>query len=102
MGWAWFIPIFHMSAAGISQIHLQRSDFDFPLGPGAWIVDADISLVWAPEEEGSSPPARQTSAESQQGIGGEPPVTRLAAVVDAATGGVEGLAKAGGVAQAEE
>lgn len=39
MGWAWFIPAFHLAepsgAGGTVSFDIPRSQLDFPLGPGA-------------------------------------------------------------------
>ncbi|KZT61705.1 hypothetical protein CALCODRAFT_490953 [Calocera cornea HHB12733] len=49
MGWFWFIPAFEMMHAsdGIYRYKLERSDLDFALGPGAWIVDVETEMQWA-------------------------------------------------------
>ena len=55
MGWFWFIPAFHMPlltgnelSLGTETVHFQlkKSDIDFPLGVGAWIIDVDVSMRW--------------------------------------------------------
>lgn len=60
-------------AASNEVVHfrLEKSEVDFAVGAGAWIVDVDVALQWAEDVEGE-PPKRQTSADSVQGIGGEP------------------------------
>lgn len=39
MGWAWFIPAFHLAepseAGKVVVFDVPRSQLDFPLGPGA-------------------------------------------------------------------
>ncbi|KZO98465.1 hypothetical protein CALVIDRAFT_511880, partial [Calocera viscosa TUFC12733] len=49
MGWFWFIPAFEMMHAsdGVCRYKLQRSELDFALGPGAWIIDVETEMQWA-------------------------------------------------------
>lgn len=78
MGWIWFIPSFHMtppttdiSAPQMVHLKLTKSDVDFHLGPGAWILDIDISLEWVPQtiSQDAPPVAPQTSGTSDEPTG---------------------------------
>ncbi|KAF5351028.1 hypothetical protein D9756_008419 [Leucocoprinus leucothites] len=58
MGWIWLIPTFHMPQSSSPQdesgaatstkttIRLTRKEIDFPVGLGAGIIDAEISMEW--------------------------------------------------------
>jgi len=60
MGWAWFIPAFHMpqpppscseftgsSTSSLKTVFLlKRDDIDFPLGVGKAIIDVEIGMEW--------------------------------------------------------
>jgi phosphatidylinositol-3,4,5-trisphosphate 3-phosphatase/dual-specificity protein phosphatase PTEN len=56
MGWFWFIPAFHMPPfpGSISHAHepelihlkLKKSELDFPLTVGSYILDVDVALQW--------------------------------------------------------
>lgn len=57
MGWAWFVPTFHMpqpppsssnsnTDTPIVKLHLTRKELDFPLGVGSKIIDVEISIQW--------------------------------------------------------
>ncbi|TFK77365.1 hypothetical protein BDN72DRAFT_830526 [Pluteus cervinus] len=54
MGWAWFIPAFHIPAYSegsteVTRMRLSREDLDFPLGIGSDIIEVEIALEWSPQ-----------------------------------------------------
>ncbi|RDB30349.1 Phosphatidylinositol 3,4,5-trisphosphate 3-phosphatase and dual-specificity protein phosphatase PTEN [Hypsizygus marmoreus] len=84
MGWAWFIPTFHMShSSPTTKLLLTRKELDFPLGIGSGIIDVEVALEWLKETdvEGVQPPSRMGSVE--EGLVGGLTV----AAVQAATAG---------------
>ncbi|KAL0578887.1 Telomerase protein component 1 [Marasmius crinis-equi] len=101
MGWAWFVPTFHMPQPPPSngntppeptKLKLTRKDIDFPLGVGSSIIDVEISLEWLAraDTERVQPPAVATPAEEKEAGGIEP--MGLASVAQAATTPGQGLA----------
>jgi phosphatidylinositol-3,4,5-trisphosphate 3-phosphatase and dual-specificity protein phosphatase PTEN len=86
MGWLWFIPCFHLPQPSMPtapvKFVLSRSEVDFPLGFGALLLDAEVTLGWTMDESVPSlvPETEATRAEpSSMGIiaiGGVPGAIR--------------------------
>ncbi|KAJ7151115.1 phosphatases II [Mycena filopes] len=96
MCWLWFVPAFHMpqppptnggTPPPATKFTLTRKEVDFPLGVGSALVDVEIEMEWlrGADSEGVQPPARQTSADSEEGAMGEP--AGIAATIEAVTAG---------------
>ncbi|KAF8327742.1 uncharacterized protein EI90DRAFT_2927531 [Cantharellus anzutake] len=87
MGWFWFIPTFHMpqwtqdgslQEAKTVIFRLKKSDIDFSLGAGAWIIDIDVSMQWVIETENtksSLPVVEDTEATKRHGVAEKTPQT---------------------------
>ncbi|KAJ7039826.1 phosphatases II [Mycena alexandri] len=95
MCWLWFVPTFHMPQPPPTsgppppptKFTLTRKEVDFPLGVGSALIDVEIEMEWlrTMDSEGVQPPARQTSAESEEGAMGEP--AGIAATIEAVAAG---------------
>jgi len=49
----------------VEHFVLLRKKVDFPLGPGAWLIDVDVSMVWAGPQADSADPQKPRKFASQ-------------------------------------
>jgi len=99
MGWAWFIPTFHLphplsSTHGTTRFILTREELDFALGVGSAIINMEISMQVCEEAEADMihPLAEQNTQELEDEEVNEP-AGIASAVIAAATGGIEEAAE---------
>lgn len=106
MGWAWFIPTFHMpqpppstSTGGQPSptiFKLEHKDIDFAIGIGGDILDVEVTMEWIPSpgglgdgSEAAQPPSRVGSGEEIEATAGAGAGVAAAAALHAAGKGVD-------------
>jgi len=74
LGWAWFIPAFHLpepvpSTNRTHTLKFPRSQVDFPLGPGQAIEEIVVKIEEIPVTDGAKPaPLLSEQEEKQEGL----------------------------------